>query len=188
MIIPICIIKGCQNNIIKINGHGFIDTSYNYEEVIMMKIKCLLVFLLGFILLSGNVKGASVIYLSDLPASEIWEQNIHGGLQKDTVYWMDCIYVYGNKHLKGLGMHAPAEGEGFALFSLPDRVRTFSTKIVLCDANKTEQRGWTGAKVEFAIFVKTGEKFEGKYRKILNTQDDIIIYPSFPCVHYTHTW
>nr|VFK14790.1 MAG: NPCBM/NEW2 domain-containing protein [Candidatus Kentron sp. LFY] len=66
-------------------------------------------------------------YLSDIEAAEV--TNVHGSLQRDTVYYAEKIIINGITYEKGLGMHAPRSGNGEVVYDLPAGSRTFSTKI-----------------------------------------------------------
>src|SRR6266498_3325304 len=69
------------------------------------KLVCFVSILLLFAWTVTANAGGSEVFLSDLTPR--YENNIHGCLQFDKVYWQPDIVIDGIVYSNGIGMHAP---------------------------------------------------------------------------------
>jgi hypothetical protein len=99
-------------------------------------------------------------YLSDLDPAEI--NNVHGDLQKDRVYWQNEVWIAGQRFARGLGMHAPAQGVGYADYLVPKGYSRFRSQVGLArpDSNDGQNcKPGGGGDVRFQVLVNSGERF-----------------------------
>ena len=64
------------------------------------------------------------------------ESNIHGRLQIGKVYWQEEAWIGGERYEHPIGMHAPDNGIGYAVFSIPLGARFFTTVFGLARDDK----------------------------------------------------
>jgi hypothetical protein len=88
-------------------------------------------------------------YLSDLTPMEV--NNVHGGLQEDTVSWQNNVVIDGITYEKALGMYAPNEGVASVTYDIPEGTTTFSSILAMAEQNG-ESFG-DDAKVQFRILL-----------------------------------
>ncbi len=83
----------------------------------------------------------STRYLSDI-ATLAPPQNIHGGLQKNRVYWQDNINMGGSDYQKGLGMHPEKGTVSSVEYEVPDGAEWFRSLIgQACQNTAVSARG-----------------------------------------------
>ena len=68
----------------------------------------------------------AALYLSQALLEE--EHNIHQGVHFDRVYWQPAIQMGPDELIydRGVGMHAPVAGVGYAIFAIPEKTNQFA--------------------------------------------------------------
>lgn len=85
-------------------------------------------------------------FLSDSRELLIQENNVHGGLQFNRVYWQPEVWIASVRYQHALGMHAPI-GVGFADFRIPPGAKVFQALLGLARQNTAPGLGEAAARI-----------------------------------------
>ncbi|MCP4215061.1 MAG: hypothetical protein GY765_10405 [bacterium] len=140
-----------------------------------MKRHLILLFFACSMFINGQT--GNRLHLSDFPSGRLSQHNIHHKLQKNRCFGQRRIIVFGTRYGKSLGMFAPENGRGSAVFRLPADSRTFSTKIALADMDNKGGRPAKRGKVEFIVLLGNNDAFWEVFRLVVTARDEMVTVP-----------